>query len=216
MLASFALGTVLMQGPMLRPLLFNGAVAPTAEDYARAQRNFVRWWNAPPTIKTLLHTDIALLTIALASKFAHWTEEAFFFDGACLRAYRYGGPLTRTVCIVGILALYVAVVVPGLQTVTGTSLSSDSLVTRFISSGYGQLNATLPALDEGQVQQSLAVTGAAIVIIAGLLTTIIFLQAGEFYAVEVVQARLQLEWEREEKLRIANEQSQAQGRLKAE
>lgn len=43
-------------------------------------------WNAPSTVKTLLHTDMGGLLVALVSKFAEWTEEAFFFDGACLGA----------------------------------------------------------------------------------------------------------------------------------
>jgi len=56
----------------------------------RGQRTAMRLsstrWNAPSTVKTLLHTDMGGLLVALVSKFAEWTEEAFFFDGACLGA----------------------------------------------------------------------------------------------------------------------------------
>ncbi|KLO19048.1 hypothetical protein SCHPADRAFT_865628 [Schizopora paradoxa] len=100
--ACFVLGILFVCFTVDHKLLFTAYTDQSIEDGFLFYTTF---YNAPPAIRTLLHSMVGVGLAGLIGKLHTWTESAMFFDGSSLAAYIFA------------VALYLSVTIPSLRTI---------------------------------------------------------------------------------------------------
>jgi len=99
--SSFFLGVILICANIDYRIL-----RPNEEtNYEAAYAFYSAFHNAPPAVKTMLHTMMGLGVVGLCGKVSKWDESAMFFDGSSLAAFVFG------------ITVYITVTLPGLERV---------------------------------------------------------------------------------------------------
>lgn len=87
----------------------------TTESLASAYTFYATFYNAPPAVKTMLHSVMGLGVIGLCGKLSKWDESAMFFDGSSLAAFVFG------------ITIYITVTLPGLERVVVNPISEQEV-----------------------------------------------------------------------------------------
>ncbi|EAU90130.1 hypothetical protein CC1G_05668 [Coprinopsis cinerea okayama7 len=99
---SFFLGVLFICFNIDHRLLWGEVTEKVVEDGFHFYRTF---FNAPPAIKTLLHSFLGVGLLGLLAKLHKWDNSAMFFDGSSVAAYVFA------------IAVYLGVTIPGLRTI---------------------------------------------------------------------------------------------------
>jgi len=96
---SFFLGVVLICSNIDYRILRH---AHTPEILESAYTFYGAFFNAPPAVKTMLHSVMGLGLLGLCGKLSKWDESAMFFDGSSLAAFVFGFTIYMTVTLPGL------------------------------------------------------------------------------------------------------------------